>query len=109
MKPNQVGADDLYFTDFVVQDLRTLGTVEAELHILGGEGIAVMEGQPLTQVKFVHPLIGAHRPGLSQAGGHEIARHGLDDGIVQSIEHPKRRDQAHHLTRIEPGWGQGHV
>jgi hypothetical protein len=42
VEAHTVGVDDRDLPDLVVEDLRSLGAVEAELHVLGGEGIAVV-------------------------------------------------------------------
>src|SRR5713226_2357903 len=76
--------------------------VEAEPHVLRGEGIAVVEFQPLAELELVDALIRAERPGLGEAGRHEIAGHGLHERVVDGVEHPERGDLAQHLARIEP-------
>jgi hypothetical protein len=64
--PVRIHDDDL--ADLVVEDLRSLGAVEAELHVLGGERIAVVETQSLPQLELVDAPVGAHGPGLGQTG-----------------------------------------
>ena len=66
-------------------------------------GIAVVELHALPQLELVDALVRAHRPRLGQAGRHEVAGHGLDERVVQRIEHPERRDDTGDLARIEPG------
>src|SRR5215471_10982442 len=83
---------------------------EGKFHILSGEGVAVVKLDALAELEFIDPLVVAHRPRLGQRGGHEIARHRLDQGIMQRVENPKERLPAHgHLARIEPGGREGHV
>jgi hypothetical protein len=41
-----MGIDDHDVLDLLLQDLGALGAVEAELHVLGGERIAVVERTP---------------------------------------------------------------
>jgi hypothetical protein len=85
-------------------------TYEGKLDILGGEGIAIVERQSLTQFKFVHPLIVAHRPGLRQTEGHGVIGHGLDEGVMQGITEPEGGTTHYsHLGGIEPRGRDGHV
>ena len=108
VKAHAIGIDDDHLPHLVVQDLRALGAVEAELHVLGGEGVAVVELQALAQLELVDALIRAHRPRLGQARGHEVAGHGLHERVVDRVEDPER-GEAHELARIEPHRRQGHV
>ncbi len=64
MKAHPVGIDDRHLPDLVVEDLRPLGPKEAEPHVLGGEGVAVVELQSFAQLEFIDPLIGADGPRL---------------------------------------------
>ena len=98
--PGRSHHDDL--AHFLVQDLRALGAVEAELHVLGGEGVAVVELQPLAQLELVGLLVRADGPRLGQAGGHEIARHRLDQRVVQRVQDPERCELPGDLGGVEP-------
>ena len=110
MEAHARGADHLDLPHPVLEDLADLGPLEAELHVVGGEGVAVVELQALAQLELVDTLIRAHRPRLRQARRHEIARHRLHQRVVQGVEHPERREEARgDLARIEPGRRQGHV
>ena len=102
------GRDDGDLLDLVVQQL-ALRAVEAELHVLRGERIAVVELEALAQLELVGPLVGAHRPGLGQARGHEVAGHRLHERVVHRVEEPERRELAHDLARIEPVRRDRHV
>ena len=81
MEAHAVRIDDLHLADFLLQDVEFVAQ-ETKLDVLGGEGIAIMEFQPLTQFKFVHQLVRAHGPGLRQTGGHGVARHGFHEGVM---------------------------
>src|SRR2546422_7307589 len=37
---------------------------------------------------------------------HEVARHGLHERVMEGIQHPEGRDDAHDLSWIEPDGGQ---
>jgi hypothetical protein len=64
--------------------------IEAEFHILGGERVAVMKGDPPAQPELIRQTVFTRAPGLGQAGGLRIAGHGLHQGIVQGVEKQKR-------------------
>ena len=91
-----------------MEDL-ALRALEAELHVLGGEGVAVVKPEALAQFELVDPRIRAHGPGLGQARAHEVAGHRLHERVVQGVEDPERSELAHHLARIEPDRRQRHV
>ena len=60
MKAHDLRADDLHLADRVAQYLgrRALVAVEAELHVLGRDGIAVVEFQIGTQLELVRLAVG---------------------------------------------------
>ena len=93
---------------FSCRSLR-LRALEAELHVLGGERVAVVELQPLAQLELVGLLIRAHRPGFGEARRQVVARHRLHQRVVQRVQHPERREHADDLGRIEPGRRERHV
>src|SRR5215467_783824 len=72
-------------------------------------GSAVVELEPLAQLELIGPLIRTERPRLGQARRHDVAGHRLDQGIVERVLDPERRDKAQHLARIEPGRRHRHV
>jgi hypothetical protein len=109
MESYAVGIDDLHVADLLLEDPGALGAIEAELHVLGGEWIAVVELEALAQLELVDPLIGAERPRLGQARRHDVAGHGLHERVVERILDPERGDEPQHLSRIEPGRGDRHV
>ena len=91
-------------------ELRPLRALEAELHVLGGERVAVVEFHALAQGEFVDEPILAHRPGFREAVRHEVSGHRLYQRVVQRVQHPERCKIAEEkLPRIEPGRRQGHV
>ena len=108
VEAHPVGIDDRHLPDLVVEDLRSLGPLEAEPHVLGGERVAVVELQALAELELVDALIRAHRPRLGEAGRHQVAGHGFDERVVDGIEHPER-GEARELSRIEPHGRQRHV
>src|SRR3989454_8682312 len=95
VEAHQVGIDCLDLLDFFLEELCTLTAVafEAKLHILGSERVAVVESDPLAQLELICQAILALAPGFSQTGRHRVARHGFDQGIVQSVEKQKRRNR----------------
>ena len=109
MEAHAVGPGDLDVAHLLLQDLRALGAVEAEPHVLGGERVAVVELHALAQLELVHAPVRAHLPGLGQARGQEIAGHRLHERVVHRGEHPERGQHPDHLGRIEPGRRERHV
>src|SRR5439155_1680600 len=63
----------------------------------------------LAQLELVDALIRTDGPGFRQARGHQIAGHGLDERIVERVEHPEWCDDAYLLTRVEPEGRERHV
>src|SRR5262249_6369623 len=57
-----IGTDDRDVSDLLLEDPGSLGPLEAELHVLGGEGIAVVKLQAVAQLELVDALVCAHRP-----------------------------------------------
>src|SRR5581483_4823562 len=92
----------------LVQEL-ALRAMEAELHVLGGERVAVVELQPLAQRELVRPLVGADRPRLRQTRRSKIAGQRLHQRVVQAIQDPEGCELTHGLTGIEPLRGHGEV
>ena len=103
-------ADDLDVAHPVLEHLAHLGPLEAELHVLRGERIAVVELQTFAQLEIVRLLIRAHRPRLGKARRHEIAGHRFHERVVHGVEHPERcQEPADDLAGIEPRRGEGDV
>jgi len=107
-EPHAGRPDDGDLAHLLVQQL-ALGALEAELHVLGGERIAVVELHAFPQLELVDALVRTHRPRLRQARRQHLAGHGLHEGVVQRVEHPERREDADDLGRIEPHRRQRHV
>src|SRR6516162_9699474 len=84
-------------------------TPEAELNVLSGEHVTVVELEALAELELVDRLVRAQRPELGKARGQVVPRHRFDQRVVQGIEHPERGDHAHQPARVEPGGGQGNV
>ena len=101
--------DDHDLADFLLEDLRSLRAQEAELHVLRGEGIAVVKLESLPELELVGPPIRGLGPRLGEARRHEIAGHRLHEGVVDRVEHPERGDLTRHLARIEPERRERHV
>jgi hypothetical protein len=97
-----VTVDDDDLARLLLEDLRALGPPEAELHVLGGERVAVVELQPLPELELVGALVRAHRPRLGQAGRQVVARHRLHERVVHGVHDPERGEHADDLGRIEP-------
>ncbi|OLC00517.1 MAG: hypothetical protein AUH30_02350 [Candidatus Rokubacteria bacterium 13_1_40CM_68_15] len=102
VETDAVGPDDLDVADLLAHLPGALAALEAEFHVLGREGIAVVELQSLAQLELVDALIRAHRPRLREARRLEIARHRLHQRIVKAIEDPEGRELADDLAGIEP-------
>ncbi len=97
---------DLHRGNTVVQ--RRLGgatiALEGELHVLRRHALAIVERHPVAQHEGVAHAIFGRRPGLCQAGCHQLARHRLQHRIVQRVVEHVRRDERWRLGRIEPRW-----
>jgi hypothetical protein len=63
---------------------------EAELHVLGGEGVSVVELQPLAQLEVIDPSVRAEGPRLREARRSRVAGHGLDERVMERIADPER-------------------
>ena len=102
-----VRVDDLHRLHPLVQELGRGAPValEAELHVLGREGIAVVEPEALAQLELVHEPVRALLPGLGQARRHVVAGQRLDQRVVQRIEKHERRADPRGLGGIEKRGG----
>ena len=76
--------------------------IEAELDVLGGDGVAVVEFGPVAQHEFVGEPVFADRPRFGKARRQVFARHRLHHRVVQRIEDHERRDHPGRLGRVEP-------
>ena len=93
--------------DAILEQLgrRALVALERELHVVGGDRLAVVEVGVLPQHEVVHEPVARHRPGLGEARSRHRARHGLHHCVVEGVEHEK----GFRLRGIEPARGQRHV
>src|SRR5206468_10265016 len=84
-KAHREGIDDLHMLDTRLQLLgaRPLVPLEAELHVLGGDGLTVVELEPTAQPELVHESVRALRPRLCQAVADLLARQRADQPIVE--------------------------
>src|SRR3989449_3746098 len=78
-EPDPARVDDLHLLDLILEELRRPAAValEGELHVLGGDGLAVVELGPLAQHELVAGAVGRHGPRLRearrvQARGHRL-------------------------------------
>ena len=110
-EPHAMGVDDLHGLHPLVQNLGRDAPValEAELHVLGRERIAVVEPETLAQLEFVHEPVRTLSPRLGQARRHVVAGQRLDQRVVQGVEEHKRRAESRRLGRIEKRGSDGGV
>ena len=110
-EPDPERIDDLDRGDFLLEQLgrRTLVALERELHVLGGERIAILEHDALAHDELVAEAVLGDGPGFGQRGRHGVARHGLHHRVVHGVEHLHHRDDPGVLPGIEPDGGQRDV
>ncbi len=82
---------------------------EGELHVLGGDGLAVVKRDTLAQHEVVGDAVFAGGPGFRQARRRALPGHGLQHRVVQRVQHQERGDDAGGLGRVEPGRRQRDV
>ena len=80
-----------------------------ELDVLGRHRVAVVELHPLAQHELVDEVVRGDGPGLRQARGQGVPRHGLHERIVHGVEEHEGRDDPGRLRRVEPRRGEGDV
>src|SRR2546422_2282939 len=71
---------------------RAFITLEAEFHVLGGDGVAVVKLEAAAQLELVHEPVRALRPRLRQTVAHLLPRHRADQRIVERIQHTEGCD-----------------
>jgi len=76
--------------------------LERKLDVLGGDRLAIVEFDVITQHEVPGQAILRHRPRLGETWRIDVARHGLDHCVVQRVEHHERGDQRLRISRIEP-------
>ena len=110
-EPDPARVDDLHVLDLVLEELRRPAAiaVEGELDVLGGDGIPVVELDPLAQQELVTGAIGGHRPGLREARRGRALGHGLHQRVVDRVEDLERTDGGLRLAGIEPAGCQRDV
>ena len=111
MEADLVRIDDLHCLDLPLEfrSARPLIPFEAELHVLRRERIAVVERDPLAELKRIRAPVGTLTPLRRQTGRHGVVGHGFDQRIMHGIEKHIRGDHASSLRWIEPGGRNGDV
>src|SRR6266508_4443407 len=94
METDVQGIDDLDLLDALVQRLgpRPFVALETELHVLGGEGIAVVKLEPAAKLELVRLSVRAFLPRLREAVPHLLPRQWAEHRVVDRVEQPERRD-----------------
>jgi hypothetical protein len=110
-EPDPVGRRGLDLLHLVLEELgaAALVAIEGELHVLRGDRVTVVELGILAEDELVGDAVLGQRPGLGQARGADIARHGFEQRVVQGVQHHERGDEGLGLTRIEPARDERHV
>src|SRR5207245_1925370 len=83
--------------------------LEGELHVLRGDGVAIVEARVLSQDEFPGEMILGDRPRLGEIRGERLPRHGLHEGIVERVVHQEGRDHPARFRGVEPGRGERDV
>src|SRR3989441_9587882 len=109
MKSHRQRIDDLHLADASSKfpGPSALITLETEFHVLGGDGVAVVELEAAAQLELVHEPVRALRPRLRQAVAHLLPRHRADQRIVERIQHTEGCDLWRGGWWGEPGRGGG--
>src|SRR5205085_6587333 len=94
LEAEPTGIDDLHLLYALLEQgrLRAPVALERELHVLGGDGIAVVKPRPLAQHELPRAAVPGYAPRLGEAGGVEVAGHRLDERVVERVEDHERRD-----------------
>jgi len=109
-KPDAAGIEDLDRRDPLLEGLGEDAPIalEGELHVLGGDGLAVVELGPRSQFELVDEPVGRGTPRFGEAGRHAPAGHRLHEGVVSGREDHERR-ALDGLRGVEPGGHQRRV
>src|SRR2546427_4349868 len=109
MKSHRQRIDDLHLADASSKfpGPSALITLETEFHVLGGDGVAVVELEAAAQLELVHEPVRALRPRLRQAVAHLLPRHRADQRIVERIQHTEGCDLWRGGWWVGPGPGAG--
>ena len=105
LEAHMVGGDNLDGFDLVFQ-LRCSGAfvaLEAEVDIVGREGIPIVKRHPLAQRKIIRQAVRALVPGRGEAGGHGVSGHRFHQGIVEGVHEDVGGHNPWRLRRIKPG------
>src|SRR4029453_10306118 len=86
-----------------------LVALERELHVLGREGVTVVELHALAKRELVHAAVGRHLPRFGQTRRRRVTGHRLGERVVQRAHDHERRDDPERPGGIEPGRGQREV
>src|SRR5437879_12880243 len=92
MKSHRQRIDDLHLADASGKfpGPRALITLETEFHVLGGDGVAVVELEVAAQLERVREPVRALRPRLRQAVAHLLPRQRADQRIVERRSEERR-------------------
>src|SRR5262245_11783156 len=94
--------DDLNRSDLLLQ-LCSSGAfvpLKAILHILSGEGIAIVKLHALTQIEVISETVLALVPLRRETWSHHVARHGFHQSVMHSIQKHKGCDHTRCLCRV---------
>src|SRR5215467_9614256 len=83
--------------------------LEAEFHVRGREGVAVVKLEALPQLELVREAIWTLAPRFRQAGRHVIPGQRLDQRVVQGVQERERSGDPWGLGRIEERRGDRSV
>src|SRR3989454_842046 len=110
-EPDPARVDDLQLLDLVLEELRRPAavTLEGEFHVLGGDGLAVVELGPLAQHELVAGAVGGHRPRLREARRGQARGPRPYPRVVERVEDLERRGDGLRLRGVEPARGEGNV
>ena len=89
MEAHPVRIDDLHLADFLLQDVEFVA-LEAKNDVLGGEGIAIVKFQPLTQFKSLCQLVRVTVQDSARRGPW-VCQVWVSEGVMQSKAEPERR------------------
>ena len=111
MEAHEERSDDLDVRDVFLKSRRASALVplEAELHVIGRHGVAVVELQPGAQLELVGPAVRALLPRLGDARAHLLAWIRTNERVVDRVEDPERRDLRRSGGGVEPRRGDRHV
>src|SRR5207237_10053518 len=95
LEAEPTGIDDLDLLYALLEQGRLCAPValERELHVLGGDGIAVVKPRPLAQHELPRAAVPGYAPRLGEAGGVEGAGHRLGGRRVERVGGPARLER----------------